>query len=161
MALPDLSGMLQNQPTQMASGAQSLGAQAMQLTPDVQQSEPSFAEFIHMVDGPVGQDGQVLPPKPSETGPSGGDSMAPGFTPPMAGALPDFANGVAGLPPSQSQPMGMQGQAPQGQEQQPGGFNDLFSLTGTPTDPNMFVKLAEGYNRGGLLGALGYGLTRF
>lgn len=78
-----------------------------------------------------------------------------------------------GTPPSlqralqqdQNQQGGGQGQAP-GQT----GFSDLFNMTGSAPnspgseqgfDPNMFLRMSEGYNRGGLLGALGMLLTNY
>lgn len=39
------------------------------------------------------------------------------------------------------------------------GWGDLFKLNQAPGEPNVLLKLAEGYNRGGVLGALGLALT--
>jgi hypothetical protein len=68
----------------------------------------------------------------------------------------------------QAQPYQMQPQ-PQGSVPQ-NNFSDFFNLTGSApnspnseqgVDPNMFLRLSEGYNRGGMLGALGMLLTDY
>lgn len=41
----------------------------------------------------------------------------------------------------------------------PGSFGSLFSMQGTPDNPNSFLKAAGGYNMGGLVGAIGTLLT--
>jgi len=113
-----------------------------------QTPEPSYGQFYM----PGSYDGNVLPP----SGP--------------APQIPDFLAqsqqvGSQGLPPldglgqgQMQQPQGMQ-QPQQGQQGQ-SGFGGLFNMTGTGEDPNIFLRLAEGYNRGGLMGSLGMGLTR-
>ena len=79
---------------------------------------------------------------------------------PQAQSYP--AGGGQAMPPAQPY---AQGGAPAQT-----GFGDLFNLTGaapmSPSseqgfDPNMFLRMSEGYNRGGLLGALGMLLTDY
>ncbi len=41
------------------------------------------------------------------------------------------------------------------------GFGSLLNFQGTPENPNIFLRLAEGYNRGGLIGSIGQALTRY
>ncbi len=101
-----------------------------------------------------------------------GQFTNPGVLPPM-GAIPDQqpiqpvqqsfqAGGGQQMP--QAQPF--QGGQPQAQA----GFGDLFNMTGSAPsspgnengfNPNMFLRMSEGYNRGGLLGALGMLLTDY
>jgi hypothetical protein len=54
-----------------------------------------------------------------------------------------------------------QQQQQQQQPQQAPGFGNLFNMTGTPEQPNLFLRLAEGYNRGGLMGSIGTALTQY
>lgn len=95
------------------------------------------------------------------------------IAPPPVQPFDPFANG--GMQPPQQYNVGASSPVPQGgmpfqappqqmQPPQPGqqpGFGDLFNLTGTPQDPNIFLRLAEGYNRGGVVGAIGSALTHY
>lgn len=71
-----------------------------------------------------------------------------------SGAQMPMAQGFAPLTPLT--PMG----GAQQQPSDPSGQGSLLNLIGTIQHPNLLLRLAEGYNRGGLMGALGLGLTR-
>lgn len=110
--------------------------------------EPQFGQYFM----PGTYDGGVLPPR--EQGPE-----VPMFNPQM---MQQQVSQQAAPPMGGMPQMGMAPQAQQGQQQQPQpGFGGLMNMTGTAEQPNLFLRLAEGYNRGGLMGSIGTALTRY
>lgn len=98
-------------------------------------------------------------------GPDGVPMDDPSVLPPM-GALPNAVPGGQPWPPNQPSfaglsqnmggqmpPVGLWDQAVGNQSQQNG-----WDISSTYS-PNMLLRLAEGYNRGGLVGALGLAMT--
>jgi len=134
----------------------SLAAQLAQNTVEQQglmpNIEPSFDQYISQQPDPMGM---VLPQR-GEVQPKQAAALAPQAQSFNAGG-------------GQPMPMGQPYQQPQGAAPQ-SGFGSFFNMTGTapsspgseqPFDPNMFLRMSEGYNRGGLLGALGMLLTDY
>jgi hypothetical protein len=153
-------GLFQQQ-GQMMQQDQEFGTQGM--PPSLQQA--------------VGQNNQQIDQMVAQTPQAEfGQFMNPGVLPPM-GAIPDQQP----IQPTQQQyPAGGGQQMPQAQgfAPMPGGqqppaqtnFSDLFNMTGSAPsspgseqgfNPNMFLRMSEGYNRGGMLGALGMLLTDY
>jgi hypothetical protein len=153
-------------PQQLGQVNQAMGYGTTGMPPSLQQAlgqnqpqqftqDPSFGGYYQ--GNPA--DGKVLPPLGQQ---------------PASNPIQPAQQSFGIQPQVQRQPMGMNSQPPAGGPPAPNqaqsSWSDLFNPIGSmPTgansqqapDPNMFLRMSEGYNRGGMLGALGMLLTDY
>lgn len=141
-----------------------------QLQSQQQQSNPFFDYFNQSKNYQMGEVlnqqngmGELLPIAPDPGQFDGGPGVLPPLPPNSQDYslnIPDYSQPQFSGPIGGTQPAGQKAQMFGGQPMQTtASMGDLFNPIGTIANPNAFLRMANGYEQGGLLGALGYLLT--